>query len=131
MANGRERNGMKFVPLAGDLSQGATIDRASAGERVLIPASKIDVGEIVFRVRGDIGNIGILADDLLIVEQCKRGHAATAELVVVLVNGHAFIGHWWKKRGGRTLTDDGLAVIIEGEAMEILGAVNVIVRMTS
>jgi SOS-response transcriptional repressor LexA len=118
----------KFVHLAGDLSQGAAIDRTSTRERVLVPARRIDAGEIVFRVRAGIPEINIVAGDLLIVERRETGHAATGELVVVMVHGRAFIGHWWLKHGERALLDDELAAVTDDEAMEILGAVTLILR---
>jgi SOS-response transcriptional repressor LexA len=124
----KDKQASKFVPIAGDLSQGAAIDRASAGERVLIPQNKIDVGEIIFRVRATIEECCLETDDLLIVEPRNAGHAASGELVVAIVEGRAFIGHWWEKRGTRALMDDDLAVIIEHKAIEILGAINLIVR---
>ena len=66
MAKRQESIKTKFINLAGDLSQGAAIDRTSARERVLIPSGRIDIGEIVFRARADIPDIYIAAGDLLI-----------------------------------------------------------------
>jgi hypothetical protein len=118
----------KFVHLAGDLSQGAAIDTTSASERVLIPERAIDVDEIVFRVREDIPEVFVQRGDLLIVERRKPDHAATGELVVVMAGDRAFIGHWWLKHGERTLLSDQLAAVTDYRAMEILGAVTVILR---
>ena len=118
----------KFVNLAGDLSQGAAIDRTSAGERVLVPTSKIDDGEIVFRARAGIPDMYIEEDDLLIVERREPNQAATGDTVVVMVEDRAFIGHWWAKRGERTLLARGLVLVTEDATMQILGAVTVILR---
>ncbi len=118
----------KFVNLAGDLSQGAAIDRTSARERVPIPSGRIDVGEIVFRARAGIPEIYIGAGDLLIVERRELDHAATGELVIVLADDRAFIGHWWAKCGERALLDGKLTPITEGRTMQILGAINFILR---
>ena len=118
----------KFVHLAGDLSQGAAIDKTSARERVLVPARRIDAGEIVFRVRAGMPEVNIAAGDFLIVERRETGHAATGELVVVMAGGRAFIGHWWAKHGERALLDDELAAVTGDGAMEILGAVTLILR---
>ncbi len=43
-----------FVNLAGDLSQGVPLNKTSTRERLVVPTSKIDVGEIVFRARAGI-----------------------------------------------------------------------------
>ena len=119
----------KFVHLAGDLSQGAAIDKGSASERVPVPASAIEDGDVVFRARHDIPDIYIDAGDLLIVERREPGRASTGELVIVLVDDRAFIGHWWAKHGERTLLDGTLSPLAEGGAMQILGAVTLAVRL--
>jgi hypothetical protein len=49
-------------------------------------------------------------------------------LVIVLVDGRAFIGHWWAKCGERALLDGKLAPITEDRTMQILGAINLILR---
>ena len=118
----------KFVHLAGDLSQGEAIDKTSTRERVLVPTSKIDLGEIVFRARAGIPDMYIEAGDLLIVERRERSQAAIGETVIVLVEDRAFIGHWWAKRGERALLGGGLALITEDKTMQILGALTVILR---
>lgn len=130
MPHGRASNETTTVSLAGDVSQGVVIDRRSAGEPVMLPQSTIDAGDLVFRARSDIHAVGIDAGDLLIVEPRSRGHAATAELVIVTVDDRAFIGHWWNKRGRRALMDDELAPITDDAAMRILGAITLIVRTT-
>jgi SOS-response transcriptional repressor LexA len=129
MAENQQSVKTKFVRLAGDVSQGAAIDRTSSSERVLVPTSKIDVGEIILRARDDIDGSDIEAGDLLIVECREPGHAATGEFVVVLIADRAFIGHWWEKKGERALMDDKLHTITEDRTMRILGAITVIVRM--
>ncbi|HXH90005.1 MAG TPA: hypothetical protein VNN25_00385 [Thermoanaerobaculia bacterium] len=118
----------KFVPLAGDLSQGAAINKTSASERVLIPESAIDVDDIVFRAREDIPAVFVQRGDLLIVERRKPDHAATGELVVVLIGDRSFIGHWWTKRGERALVNDGLDLVTEDKKMRIVGAITAILR---
>jgi hypothetical protein len=128
MAGKQESIKTKFVRLAGDVSQGAAIDRTSARERVLIPSSKIDVGEIVFRARDNIDGTDIEAGDLLIVEPRALSQAATGEFVLVLVNDRAFIGHWWEKHGERALMDSGLSLVTGHKSMRILGAVTLILR---
>jgi SOS-response transcriptional repressor LexA len=130
MANKRKipEGQTKFVNLAGDLSQGTAIDKNSARERVLVPTSKIEVGEAVYRAKADIPDMYIKAGDLLIVERREPSQAATGETVIVLVEDRAFIGHWWAKRGERALLARGLALITEDKTMQILGAVTVILR---
>ncbi|HXH91454.1 MAG TPA: hypothetical protein VNN25_07735 [Thermoanaerobaculia bacterium] len=118
----------KFVRLAGVLSQGAAIDKTSASERVLIPESAIDVDDIVFRAREDIPAVFVQRGDLLIVERRKPDHAATGELVVVLIGDRSFIGHWWTKRGERALVNDGLDLVTEDKKMRIIGAITAILR---
>lgn len=118
----------KFVYLAGDLSQGAPINKTSARERIAVPASAIDVGDIVLRARADIPDIHIDAGDLLIVERRQPGRASTGELVIVLVNDRVFIGHWWAKHAKRALLDGELEPLTADGVMQILGAVTVILR---
>lgn len=122
-------NEVTTVSLTGDVSQGGAIDRSSAGERMVIPLSKIDVGEIVFRAASQIPGFEIEIGDLLLVE--PRNTASTAELIVVTVDDRVFIGRWWKKRGRRALVDGDLATITEGKAALIVGAITLIVRPTT
>ncbi len=62
------------------------------------------------------------------VERRDPSQAATAETVIVLPEGRAFIGHWWAKLGDRALLARGLALITEEKTMQILGAVTTILR---
>lgn len=127
-----DRNdGMVTIVLAGGLSQGAEIDASIATEQVSIPADKVDEGEAVFRVAAaNLHGFGIERDDILVVETRPDGHAATGELVLVMIEKKAFIGRWWTKHGRRELLDDVLSLISDDPRLEVIGAVTVVVRHT-
>jgi SOS-response transcriptional repressor LexA len=124
----KRAGGLTTVPLAGEISNGSAIDRASVGELVMIPKDKVDEGELVFRVLSPLPNFEIETGDLLTVELRNDGHAATGELVIVIVDDCAFIGHWWNKRGYRALLDVSFAVITAEKHMRLFGAITLIVR---
>jgi SOS-response transcriptional repressor LexA len=98
------------------------------GERTIIPADKISLGELVFRVAGDMPDVGLADCDLLIVEPRASGDAATGEFVIATVGHDAFIGRYWKKHGARSLLDDAFHIIAQGPAIRVLGAVTLILR---
>lgn len=98
------------------------------GERTSIPADKISPGELVFRVAGDMPDVGLADRDLLIVEPRARGDAATGEFVIATLGHDAFIGRYWKKHGARSLLDDAFHIIAQGPALRVLGAVTLILR---
>jgi hypothetical protein len=101
---------------------------AACDDRITIPAERIEVGEIVFRVAGAIPDVGLAAGDLLIVEPRANGGAATGEFVIATLGHDAFIGRYWKKHGARSLLDDAFHVIAQGSALRVLGAVTLILR---
>jgi SOS-response transcriptional repressor LexA len=119
------------VSLAGEFSQEAPIDRSAAGEKVLLPRSSIDAGELVFRVRSSLPNFEIEAGDLLIFQPRDANDAANGELVIAIAGGRAFVGHWRKKRGTRALLDRSFGVITAEKTMQVLGAITLIVRPSS
>src|SRR6185436_18257535 len=122
---------MVTIVLAGGVSQGAAIDLSFAGEQVAIPADKIDEGDVVFRAAAaNLRGFGIERDDILVVETRPDGHAATAELVLVMIETKAFIGRWWMKHGRRELLDDVLSVISDDPRLQLIGAVTVVIRHT-
>ncbi len=127
-----DRNdGMVPIVLAGGVSQGAEIDASFAGEQVAIPADKIDEGDVVFRAAAaNLRGFGIERDDILVVETRPDGHAATAELVLVMIETKAFIGRWWTKHGRRALLDDVLSLISDDPRLQVIGAVTVVIRHT-
>src|SRR5436190_11441028 len=100
----------------------------SSEERVMLPADRIDVGEIVFRIAAAISDVGLAAGDLLIVEPRANGGAATGEFVIATLGHDAFIGRYWKKHGARSLLDDAFHVIAQGPTLRVLGAVTLILR---
>jgi len=94
----------------------------------MLPAERIDVGEIVFRVAGDMPDVGLADRDLLIVEPRANGGAATGEFVIATLGHDAFIGRYWKKHGARSLLDDAFRAIAQGPELRVLGAVTLILR---
>ena len=122
----RNVSGSTTVPAAGILSQGAPLTETT--ERTIIPADKISAGELVFRVAGDMPDVGLADRDLLIVEPRANGAAATGEFVIATLGNDAFVGRYWKKHGTRAVLDDAFNVIAQGPALRVLGAVTLILR---
>jgi SOS-response transcriptional repressor LexA len=100
----------------------------ATSERATIPADKISPGELVFRIAGDMLEVGLADRDLLIVEPRASGDAATGEFVIATLGHDAFIGRYWKKHGARSVLDDAFHVIAQGPALRVLGAVTLILR---
>jgi len=124
----RTVSGSTTVQATGIFSQGAPLTETS--ERTIIPADKISDGELVFRVAGDMPDVGLADRDFLIVEPRANGDAATGEFVIATLGNDAFIGRFWKKHGARSLLDDAFHVITQGPALRVLGAVTLILRET-
>ncbi|MBV8518807.1 MAG: hypothetical protein JO197_15535 [Acidobacteria bacterium] len=97
-------------------------------ECAIVPADKIGPGELVFRVAGDIPDVGLADRDLLIVEPRTNADAASGEFVIATLANDAFIGRYWKKHGARSLLDGAFHVIAQGPALRVLGAVTLILR---
>jgi transcriptional regulator with XRE-family HTH domain len=127
----RERPDWHEVETSGEIRHGSPIDETQK-ERVAIPKSLVDSGEIVFRARGDnMRDQGIEDGDLLIVELRPRGRAATGELVIGRIGRHVFIGRWWQKHGQKALMSNGLSEVTIGRStrsLKVLAAINQIVR---
>jgi SOS-response transcriptional repressors (RecA-mediated autopeptidases) len=119
-------SGSTTIQATGILTQGTPLIETS--ERTTIPADKINPGEFVFRIAGDMPEIGLADRDLLIVEPRTNGNAATGEFVIVTLGHDAFIGRYWKKHGARSLLDDAFNVIAQGPTLRVLGAVTLILR---
>lgn len=111
--------------VAGILTQGKAL--GGSEERVTIPGDRIDHGEVVYRVAGDLPSLGLADRDLLIVER-RKNTAATGEFVIATIGHDAFIGRYWKKHGARSLLDGLFHVIAQGPALRVLGAVTLILR---
>jgi SOS-response transcriptional repressor LexA len=107
------------------LSQGKPL--AGSEERVTIPGDRIDHGEVVFRVAGDLVSLGLADRDLLIVEH-RTNTAATGEVVIATLEGRAFLGRWWAKHGLRALMDNEFETIVQAAELVVLGAVTLIAR---
>jgi SOS-response transcriptional repressor LexA len=97
-------------------------------ECTVVPTDKIGPGEVVFRVAGDLADVGLADRDLLIVEPRTNGDAATGEFVIATLGNDAFIGRYWKKHGARLLLDGAFHVIAQGPALRVLGAVTLVLR---
>jgi SOS-response transcriptional repressor LexA len=122
----RRVSGSATIQATGILTQGTPLIETS--ERTTIPADKISPGELVFRIAGDMPEVGLADRDLLIVEPRTSGNAATGEFVIATLGHDAFIGRYWKKHGARSLLDDAFNVIAQGPALRVLGAVTLILR---
>ena len=128
----RERPDWAEVETAGEIRHGEAIDETKR-EKVAIPQSLLEEGEIVFRARGDgLRDQGIEDGDLLVVELRARGRAANGELVIGRIGRQVFIGRWWQKHGQKALMSNGLSEVTVGRSarsLKIVAAINQIVRM--
>lgn len=97
-------------------------------ESAILPTDKIGPGEVVFRVAGDMPDVGLADRDLLIVEPRANGAAATGEFVIATLGDNAFIGRYWNKHGARSLLDGAFHVIAQNPALRVLGAVTLVLR---
>jgi SOS-response transcriptional repressor LexA len=128
----RERPDWTEIDLAGEIRHGQAIDDTKK-EKVAVPQSLIDEGEIVFRARGDsMYDHGIADGDLLVVELRPRGRAANGELVIGRIGNHVYIGRWWNKHGRKALMSNGLAEVTVGRSarsLKVVAAINQIIRL--
>ena len=128
----RERADWVEVEVAGEIRHGDLIDETKK-ERVAVPKSLVDDGEIVFRARGDsLYDHGIADGDLLVVELRPRGRAANGELVIGRIGSHVYIGRWWNKHGRKALMSNGLAEVTVGRSsrsLRVVAAINQIIRL--
>ena len=128
----RERPDWTEIEVAGELRHGEPIDE-SKKERVLVPKSLIDEGELVFRARGDsMYDHGIIDGDLLVIELRPRGRAANGELVIGRIGNHIYVGRWWNKHGRKALMSNGLSEVTVGRSarsLKVMAAINQIIRL--
>lgn len=89
---------------------------------------RIDAGEIVLRIAGNLPDVALADRNLLIVEPRANGGAATGEFIIATLGQRVFVGRFWKKHGARSLLDDASQVIAQGSELRVLGAVTLIVR---
>jgi len=82
----------------------------------------------VFRIAGDVPEVGLADRDLLIVELRANGDAATGEFIIATLDHCVFVGRYWKKHGAHSLLDDAAQVIVQGPELRVLGAVTLILR---
>jgi transcriptional regulator with XRE-family HTH domain len=128
----RERPDWMEIEVAGEIRHGDAIDETRK-ERVAVPKSLVDEGEIVFRARGDaMYDHGIADGDLLVVELRPRGRAANGELVIGRIGNHVYVGRWWHKHGRKALMSNGLAEVTVGRSarsLKVVAAINQIIRL--
>ncbi len=128
----RERPDWEEIETAGEIRHGEAIDE-KAKEKVSLPKSVVEQGEIVFRARGDnMRDQGIEDGDLLIVEIRPRGRASSGELVIGKIGRIVFVGRWWQKHGQKALLSNGLSEVTVGRSarsLRVVAAINQIVRM--
>ena len=127
----RERPDWLEIETAGEIRQGEAVDE-SKKEKIAVPKSVVEEGEIVFRARGDgMRDHNIEDGDLLVVELRPRGRAFTGELVIAKIGHLAFVGRWWQKHGQKALMSNGLSEVTVGRStrsMKVVAAVNQILR---
>ncbi len=126
-----ERPDWTEIEVAGEIRHGYPIDETKK-EKIAVPKSLVDEGEIVFRARGDsMHDQGITDGDLLIVELRPRGKAANGELVIGRIGKQVFIGRYWQKHGMKALMTHGMAEVTVGRSarsLKVVAAINQIVR---
>jgi transcriptional regulator with XRE-family HTH domain len=127
----RERPDWVEIETAGEIRHGEAVDE-KATEKVLLPKTVVEQGEIVFRARGDnMRDQGIEDGDLLVVETRPRGRASTGELVIGKIGRIVYIGRWWQKHGQKALLSNGLSEVTVGRSarsLRVVAAINQIVR---
>lgn len=127
----RERPDWLEVELAGEIRQGQPIDE-STKEKIALPRSLVEEGEIVFRARGDgMREHSIEDGDLLVVELRPRGRASTGELVIGKIGTAVNVGRWWQKHGQKLVMTSGLSEVTVGRsarALKVVAVINQIVR---
>ena len=128
----RERPDWVHIETAGEIRHGEAVDEKTK-EKVALPKTVVEKGEIVFRARGDsMRDQGIEDGDLLVVEIRPRGRASTGELVIGRIGRIVFIGRWWQKHGQKALLSNGLSEVTVGRSarsLRVVAAINQIVRM--
>lgn len=128
----RERPDWVEIETSGEIRHGEAVDEKTK-EKVALPKSVVEQGEIVFRARGDnLRDQGIEDGDLLVVEIRPRGRAASGELVIGRIGRIVFVGRWWQKHGQKALLSNGLSEVTVGRSarsLRVVAAINQIVRM--
>jgi transcriptional regulator with XRE-family HTH domain len=128
----RERPDWVEVETAGEIRHGEAIDEKTK-EKIPMPKSIVEKGEIVFRARGEnMRDQGIEDGDLLVVEIRPRGRAATGELVIGKIGRLVFVGRWWQKHGQKSILSNNLSDVTVGRAarsLRVVAVINQIVRM--
>lgn len=128
----RERPDWTEIQTAGEIRHGEPIDETKK-EKVALPKSLVEEGEIVFRARGDaMHDQGIEDGDLLVVELRPRGRASNGELVIGRIGRQVFVGRWWQKHGRKALMSNGLSEVTVGRSarsLRVMAAINQIIRM--
>jgi transcriptional regulator with XRE-family HTH domain len=123
--------GTTSVKVSAELRQGEPVIEMK-NESAAIPASLIEKGEIVFRVRGDkLRQEGIEDGDLLVVQLRPKGRAASGELVIGKIGEDVYVGRWWQKNGNKALMSDGPTIVTTGagkRTLKVVAAINAIVR---
>lgn len=124
-----ESSETRKVRLTGWFTPGEPLDR-DRNETIAVPVDIADDDDQLYRVvdRG-VPALNIRPNDILVVEPRPEGNMATAELVLVEYDGHAYAGRWWAKRGYRAVVDEARAPIVEGRGIRVVGAITLIVRL--
>ena len=125
----KERHDHVEVKTAGEIRQGQPVDEKQS-ETLLLPATMIEKGEIVFRARGTgFQDVGIHDRDLLVVQLRPKGRAATGELAIAKVGPTVYVGRWWQKHARKALVTDALSEITSAKALKIVAVINAIIRL--
>lgn len=119
------------IRTAGEIRQGQPVDETKI-ESMIVPASLIEKGEILFRARGpELRELGIEDGDLLVVQLRAKGRAASGELALGRIGKDVYVGRWWQKHGRKSLVSDGLAEVAIGKSkrtVKVVAVVNQVIR---
>jgi len=119
------------VRTAGELRHGTAVDESKT-EPIVMPASIVEDGELLFRARGDeLRGHNIEDGDLLVVQLRTSGKAATGELAIGRIGDKVYVGRWWQKHGQKALMTDNLSEVTIGpskRSLKVMAVVNQIIR---
>jgi transcriptional regulator with XRE-family HTH domain len=126
---GESRDEWTGVPLAGEVTFGEPLRAAADDVHILIPATAIDPGELLYRVIGStLGEWNIDDGDLLVVEPRPGGRAANGEFVLAQIGGRVVVGRWWTKGGTRQVLSVRALHGQEENEPVVIGAITTILR---
>jgi transcriptional regulator with XRE-family HTH domain len=126
---GESRDEWTGVPLAGEVTFGEPLHPPADDTHILIPATAIDPGELLYRVIGStLGEWNIDHGDLLVVEPRPDGRAANGEFVLAQIGERVVVGRWWTKGGTRQVLSVRAIHGHDDAEPVVIGAITTILR---